>query len=98
MARRSRIDAVSYRERVAAIRSARERAIESARRELAEAMAERDREIRRLRDEGLSHARIGREVGCSRETVREVLDPAMHEQNNTRRRRHWHVIRGGGAA
>lgn len=86
---------VNYALEVLAARQERDAAIErargEARRQIARARAERDRQIRRLRaqDPTISMAAIGRLVGCSRETVYDVLNPEKHERYNRRRREHW---------
>jgi hypothetical protein len=86
---------MDYRGTLAAIRSDRERKIEratvEARRKVAQAVADRDSEIRRLRadDPTRSYAAIASAVGCSAGTVQEVLRPDLKVAYNARRAQHW---------
>ena len=75
------------------IRERRDRAIEHARRELAELRADRDAEIVRLHAEGLTGLRIAAELHCEKTTVYEMCDPERHEKYNERRRNHWRRLR-----
>ena len=92
---------MNYRQRIAEIRSQRERDIEevraTARRRLADAAAERDDEIRRLDAAGLSTSAIAARIGYSRAQVYELLADKRSEYNE-RRREHWRLIQGGDAA
>ncbi len=69
-----------------------------ARRLLAEAMAARDNEIRRLHAAGIKPRPISEAVGCSVTMVYELLDPERHQRWNERRRLHWRARATGGAA
>lgn len=59
----------------------------------AEAVAARDREIRRLHAAGLSMREIGRRVGVHHSTVRETLDPDARAAANARRAAAWRRLR-----
>jgi hypothetical protein len=63
------------------------------RRTVTELAAERDAEIRRLAEEGLSSVRIAAQVGSCRSEVHDVLHPDRRARYNDRRRKHWRRLR-----
>jgi hypothetical protein len=92
---------MNYRVDAARIRATRDREIERARQdarsEVAELVAGRDREMRRLQLLGLTYGAIADEVGCSRAQAYQALNPERREQWQ-QRRKHLHVYNGGRAA
>jgi hypothetical protein len=73
-------------------RAARRREARLERRDaIAQAAAERDREIHRLHAAGLSAGAIAVAVGCSKSLTFELLSAERHRRYNARRREHWHL-------
>lgn len=72
---------------LARVRAEAARAIDQAR-------VERDLEMRRLAEQGLTHADIAAAVGYSCPQVNEILQ-GKREEYNRRRREHWRVVYGG---
>jgi hypothetical protein len=93
---------VNYALEVLSARQRRDAAIEQAKAEaretIADATARRDQAARRLRADGLSVQAIANRIGCSHGQVYEVLHPDKRERYNARRRMHWRVYNGGKAA
>src|SRR5579859_767660 len=92
---RDRARGMNYSLEILAARQQRDAVIEAARAEarrlIAEAVAGRDREIRRLRAQGLSARAIAMQIGCNAGTVYEVLNPGQRDAYNRRRREYLRV-------
>jgi len=88
---------VDYRREVAAARRRRDELVEhatvEAREAIAQAAAERDREILRLHAAGFPAGAIAPLVGCSKSLTFELLSAERHERYNARRREHWRHLR-----
>jgi hypothetical protein len=72
-----------------------ERVRTDAKRLMADAVATRDAEILRLRQEdpSMTQLAIALRVGCCQTTVLEVLSPSKHEAYTVRRREHYWRVR-----
>ena len=88
---------MNYCAEIAAARRKRDKRIDHAtvewRESTARMRAERDREIRLLRTQGLATYTIGLRVRCSPSQVYEVLHPERHVAYDARRREHYHRLR-----
>jgi len=84
---------MNYRRESLTLRERRDRAVEQARRELAELREARDAEIRRLYAAGMPRSLIAAELSCDRAAVYELLDPALHQKNSVLRLDRYHRLR-----